>query len=309
MHSARPRRGRRSASHVVSPRPCCRAAEEGGHSLPYVEPVIRELDVVAERRSRAHASASTSTGWRSWCCCSSASSPCSCRSTRPSTSKGDRRYTHFFAALTLFSAGMLVMVPAQHGAVDPRLGDHGPVLVPADRALVGGTGQQRGRAQGVLHRPRRRRRAARRHGDPVLRRHRWARLAINGFNIQAISGWAISSDASQTVLMWGCGRAVHRVHRQVGPVPAAHLAARRHGRPDAGVVAVALARPWSSPASSSSPACTRCSSPGSTSSTAAFNLIAVDRCHHASSSRRPWRSCRTTSRRCWRTRRCRSSAT
>ena len=54
---------------------------------------------------------------------------------------------------------------ARHGAADPRLGDHGPLLVHADRALVGGAGQQPGGVQGLLHRARRRRRAAGRHGD------------------------------------------------------------------------------------------------------------------------------------------------
>ena len=53
----------------------------------------------------------------------------------------------------------------EHGAAHPRLGDHGPLLVPADRALVGGGGQQPGRPQGVLHRARRRHRPAGRHRD------------------------------------------------------------------------------------------------------------------------------------------------
>ena len=61
--------------------------------------------------------------------------------------RGDRRYTHFFAALTLFSSGMLAMVSAENMIhVPPRLGDHGPLLVPADRALVGGGGEQPRRA-------------------------------------------------------------------------------------------------------------------------------------------------------------------
>ena len=59
--------------------------------------------------------------------------------------RGDRRYTHFFAAMTLFSAGMLVMVLGrEHGPGHPRLGDHGPLLVHADRALVGGGAQRAG---------------------------------------------------------------------------------------------------------------------------------------------------------------------
>ena len=36
------------------------------------------------------------------------------------------------------------------------------------------------------------------------------------------------------------GRAVHRLHRQERSVPAAHLAARRDGRPDTGQLAAAL---------------------------------------------------------------------
>ena len=93
----------------------------------------------------------------------------------------------------------------EHGPADPRLGDHGPLLVHADRALVGGGAQRPGRAEGVLHRPRRRRRPARRHGDPVLRRQRLDRrsnLGASGFSIQGISGWALSGEASHTVLLW-----------------------------------------------------------------------------------------------------------
>ena len=70
----------------------------------------------------------------------------------------------------------------------------------------------------------------------------WAdeHLGSDGFNIFAISGWALSGDGQQDRPAVGARRAVHRLHRQVRPVPAAHLAARRHGRPDAGVVAAAL---------------------------------------------------------------------
>jgi len=52
--------------------------------------------------------------------------------------RGDRRYTHFFAALTLFSAGMLAMVIAEDmNLVPPRLGNHGSVFVHAHRPLCG----------------------------------------------------------------------------------------------------------------------------------------------------------------------------
>ena len=40
--------------------------------------------------------------------------------------RGDRRYTHFFAAITLFSGGMFDHADVgEHGPADPRLGDHG----------------------------------------------------------------------------------------------------------------------------------------------------------------------------------------
>ena len=152
------------------------AEEEGGHALTYVQPVIRQwtwwqsggvhfsfgeyIDGLAVVMLLLVAFISTLVQIFSL-----------------EYLKGDRRYTHFFAALTLFSAGMLAMVLApEHGPADPRLGDHGPVLVHADRALVGGRGQQPCRAQGVLHGPRRRHRPAGRHGDPARRlghaRHR-----------------------------------------------------------------------------------------------------------------------------------------
>ena len=106
----------------------------------------------------------------------------------------------------------------------------------------------------------------------------------------------------------GRGRTVHRLHRQVGSVPAAHLAARRHGRTDAGRRRCCTARPWSSPACSSSPGSTRSSGRVQHRAGRAVNHRR-DRRRSRSSSPRCWRSCRTTSRRCSPTRRCRSSAT
>ncbi len=53
--------------------------------------------------------------------------------------RGDRRYTHFFASHHAVQRRHVDDgARREHGAADPRLGDHGPVLVPADRALVGG---------------------------------------------------------------------------------------------------------------------------------------------------------------------------
>ena len=157
--------------------------------------------------------------------------------------RGDRRYTHFFAAITLFSAGMLVMVLAENMVqLHPRLGDHGPLLVPADRPLVGGRAQRPRRPEGVLHRSCRRRRPARRHGHPLLRvqlvdrgEPRHARLQHPGhLRLGAVRRSEPHGD------LLGGGRPVRRLHRQERSVPAAHLVARRHGRPDAGVLAAAL---------------------------------------------------------------------
>ena len=58
--------------------------------------------------------------------------------------RGDRRYTHFFASPhAVLGRHVDDGAGAQHGPADPRLGDHGPLLVPADRALVGGRGNSR----------------------------------------------------------------------------------------------------------------------------------------------------------------------
>ncbi len=70
--------------------------------------------------------------------------------------RGDRRYTHYFAFLSLFTCGMLTLVSVgQHDPDDPRLGDHGSLLVHPDRALVGGVPERPSRAEGVLHHPHR----------------------------------------------------------------------------------------------------------------------------------------------------------
>ena len=135
-----------------------------------------------------------------------------------------------------------------------RLGARRPVLVRAHRPLVGGEAELRRRAQGVPHQPRRRRRAARRRDhhcssppgrlqhpphQPAApsRRHRAPRCC-----------------SSARCCLFGGG------HVEVGPVPRctpgcptpwpARRRCRRSSTPP----------PWSSPASTWSPASTRCSS-------------------------------------------------
>ena len=84
--------------------------------------------------------------------------------------RGDRRYTHFFAAITLFSAGMLVMVLAEN-MVQLILGWE--IMGLCSFLLIGHWWEDEANAraalEGVLHGPCRRRRPARRHGDPLLR--------------------------------------------------------------------------------------------------------------------------------------------
>ncbi len=119
--------------------------------------------------------------------------------------KGDRRYTHFFAALTLFSAGMLVMVLAENmvqlilgweimGLCSFLLIGHWWEDEENSRAAlkafftvrVGDVGLLVGTA--ILYFS----------ADDFAREH-----GTNGFNIRAISAWALSDGASSQVLFWG----------------------------------------------------------------------------------------------------------
>ena len=119
--------------------------------------------------------------------------------------RGDRRYTHFFAAITLFSAGMLVMVLAENmvqfilgweimGLCSFMLIGHWweeePNAIAASKAFftvrVGDVGLLVGVA--IL----------------FFGANTWAEdnLLSSGFSIQGISGWALSGEASHTVLLW-----------------------------------------------------------------------------------------------------------
>ncbi len=100
-----------------------------------------------------------------------ARSRCSCTSTRPRTCAATVRYTYFYAVLSLFTASMLLLVVADNTLADARrLGARRPLLVHADRALVGGEAEHRRRAQGVPHHPHRRHRPDDRRHHHVLRR-------------------------------------------------------------------------------------------------------------------------------------------
>ena len=73
---------------------------------------------------------------------------------------GDRRYTHYFAFLSLFTASMLGLIMSESTLQLLTCWELvGPLLVRAHRALVGGEAELRRRPQGLHHQPRGRRRA------------------------------------------------------------------------------------------------------------------------------------------------------
>ena len=118
--------------------------------------------------------------------------------------KGDRRYTHFFAAITLFSAGMLVMVLAEN-MVQLILGWE--IMGLCSFLLIGHWWEDAGNSRAAVKAF-----LTVRVGDVGLLvgtailffgANQWAtERGSNGFSIHAISGWALSGDGSDTVLLW-----------------------------------------------------------------------------------------------------------
>ena len=119
--------------------------------------------------------------------------------------RGDRRYTHFFAAITLFSAGMLVMVLAE-STVQFILGWE--IMGLCSFLLIGHWWEEEPNARAALKAF-----LTVRVGDVGLLvgvsmlyfgSNSWAEehLGTTGFSIQAISGWALSGEASHTLLLW-----------------------------------------------------------------------------------------------------------
>ncbi len=120
--------------------------------------------------------------------------------------RGDRRYTHFFSALTLFSGGMLIMVMAEN-MVQLILGWE--IMGLTSFLLIGHWWEDRANSEAAL-------KAfwTVRVGDVGLLvgtaiiffgANAWAvdNLGSNGFNIGAIQGWALSGEGSSQVLLWG----------------------------------------------------------------------------------------------------------
>jgi len=119
--------------------------------------------------------------------------------------KGDRRYTHFFAALTLFSAGMLSMVLAPN-MVQLILGWE--IMGLCSFMLIGHWWEDQANARAALKAF-----FTVRVGDMGLligtgalffAANNWtqANLGVSGFNISGLSAWAMSGEASKSVLTW-----------------------------------------------------------------------------------------------------------
>jgi NADH-quinone oxidoreductase subunit L len=120
--------------------------------------------------------------------------------------RGDRRYTHFFAALTLFSSGMLVMVLAEN-MVQIILGWE--LMGLCSFLLIGHWWEDGANSRAALKAF-----FTVRVGDVGLLvgtaivffgAHQWAvdNMGSHGFSVQAISAWALSGEASTSVLFWG----------------------------------------------------------------------------------------------------------
>jgi NADH-quinone oxidoreductase subunit L len=119
--------------------------------------------------------------------------------------RGDRRYTHFFASITLFSAGMLVMVLAEN-MVQLILGWE--IMGLCSFLLIGHWWEDEANARAALKAF-----FTVRVGDVGLlcgtailyfASNSWTQehLGVSGFSIRGISAWALSGDASHLVILW-----------------------------------------------------------------------------------------------------------
>jgi NADH-quinone oxidoreductase subunit L len=120
--------------------------------------------------------------------------------------RGDRRYTHFFAAITLFSGGMLIMLMAEN-MVQLILGWE--IMGLTSFMLIGHWWEEEANSRAALKAF-----FTVRVGDVGLLvgtaiiffgANQWAvdNLDSNGFNIAAIQAWALSGEANTQFLLWG----------------------------------------------------------------------------------------------------------
>ena len=231
---------RTPTARTAWPRPSARSAAASAASAPrarwpQVEPVTHHLTWFQnggvrldrrhpDRRPRRDDDVRRHARSRCWCTC-----------TRVEYMRGDRRFTHFYAALSLFTASMLLLVVADNtlqllvgwelvGLCSFMLIGHWWEEKPNSDAAVkaflttrtGDIGLLVGVIMTYLAGRQRDRRTARSTSSPSTRPPR-------------------ARNVSHTLVMWTRARVAARDHRQVRSVPAAHVAPRRHGRPDAGV--------------------------------------------------------------------------
>jgi NADH-quinone oxidoreductase subunit L len=120
--------------------------------------------------------------------------------------RGDRRFTHFFAAMTLFAGGMLIMVMAPN-MVQLILGWE--IMGLTSFMLIGHWWEEQANSRAALKAF-----FTVRVGDVGLLvgtaiiffgANGWAQdnLDSNGFDIMAIQAWALSGEANSQVLLWG----------------------------------------------------------------------------------------------------------
>ncbi len=120
--------------------------------------------------------------------------------------RDDRRYTHFFAAITLFAGGMLIMVMAEN-MVQLILGWE--IMGLTSFMLIGHWWEEEANSRAALKAF-----FTVRVGDVGLLvgtaiiffgANQWAvdNLDSNGFNIAAIQAWALSGEANTQFLLWG----------------------------------------------------------------------------------------------------------
>jgi NADH-quinone oxidoreductase subunit L len=120
--------------------------------------------------------------------------------------RDDRRYTHFFAAITLFAGGMLIMVMAEN-MVQVILGWE--IMGLTSFMLIGHWWEEEANSRAALKAF-----FTVRVGDVGLLvgtaiiffgANQWAvdNLDSNGFNLAAIQAWALSGEANTQFLLWG----------------------------------------------------------------------------------------------------------
>ena len=120
--------------------------------------------------------------------------------------RGDRRYTHFFASLTLFSAGMMNMVVAEN-MIQLILGWE--IMGLCSFMLIGHWWEENANSRAALKAF-----FTTRTGDMGLlagtsilffAANDWTQktLGVSGFSIRGLSAWALSGDPSHAAIVWG----------------------------------------------------------------------------------------------------------